>query len=119
MNQAELIELSRAYVSLSNSHQVDIILLLLDPYISYKSNYTGTYIGKEEVRGMMIKFFNQYNSVYWNTFDYKPLSGNSVEFKFNMSAIQSDSNILITRSGSELLRYSDTGLITHLDITQL
>jgi hypothetical protein len=117
MNQAECIELAKAYVALSNSHNVAFILPMFTEQSIYHSIHAGEFKGRDAIGKMMADFFRRYPDVVWNVPEYRMAGERAVEFDFVMTATEALSGECIERNGTERTEFSDDGYITHLKVS--
>lgn len=66
---------------------------------------------------MMRGFFARYPDVYWETQNYQCDTNQSVMFDFTMTATQAETGEKIQRQGVEQITFTETGLISRLEVT--
>jgi hypothetical protein len=115
-NSSELIEVTRAYVALSNAHRLDWILPMFDQQATYLSAYVGEFRGRDAIAGMMADFFSRYPNVRWQVGEYKYLADNTVGFNFDLVATDRQTGELVERSAYEQLKFSEDGYIERLEV---
>lgn len=115
MTEIETIELSRAYVSLSNAHRVGLILPMFSDDAVYTSSAVGEFIGPEAIGNMMQDFFSAYPDVFWLAENYRH-EGHRVTFDFSLQATAADSGEHLQRIGVERIEFDETGLIRKLEV---
>jgi hypothetical protein len=116
LSESELIELTRAYVALSNAHQLPFVLPMFDKNATYLSAYVGEFKGRDLIASMMGDFFTRYTDVHWLVEDYQPLGDAAVGFKFVMTATDSQGGEPISRSAYEILKFNHQGYIEFLQV---
>jgi len=117
MNLTERIELTKAYVALSNAHRLDLVLPLFAAEATYRSTYVGEFAGKPAIGRMMVKFFTRFPDVYWEVEAYRGLGTNAVEFAFVMTATEAATGQAVRRQAVETLEFTDAGLIVRVAVT--
>jgi nuclear transport factor 2 (NTF2) superfamily protein len=115
VTEIEAIELSQAYVALSNAHRVELILPMFAPGAIYTSSTLGEFIGPRAIGEMMQGFFERYPDVFWLTENYRCHS-NRVTFNFSMQANAAISGEHLQRQGIERIEFDDQGLISKLEV---
>lgn len=115
MTSAELIELAKAYVALSNSHRVDLILPMFAPGARYISSAIFADRGRAAIGDMMHGFFTRYPNVNWQPTNYR-CDDLRVSFDFTMSANEAASGDRLERSGLEQFEFTADGLIKKLSV---
>ncbi|MGI9316720.1 MAG: nuclear transport factor 2 family protein [bacterium] len=113
----ERIELAKAYVALSNSHQLGLIIGLFANDAQYSSSNVGSYSGPGAIQKMMSQFFNQYPDVFWHTDEFKHSGHNCVQFRFELTATNKATGQRIERVGNEEIEFNSDGLIARLEVT--
>ncbi|HRY16271.1 MAG TPA: nuclear transport factor 2 family protein, partial [Candidatus Competibacteraceae bacterium] len=86
MNTLEQIELTKAYVALSNAHRLEFILPLFAEQALYHSTFVGEFTGRSAIHSMMTDFFARFPDVYWTVTEYRSVDESTVEFAFTMTA---------------------------------
>jgi len=115
MTETETIELARAYVALSNSHRLELIVPLFAVDAHYSSSAVGEYQGQAAIGDMMREFFMRYPDVFWLCENFR-FNDNRVSFDFSLQAIDAESGAHLQRSGIERIAYDDCGLIKKLEV---
>lgn len=108
------IELAKAYVALSNAHQLNLVFALFAEDAIYQSENVGVFRGKAANSQMMIGFFTKFPDVYWQAENYRLTEDGVVLFDFEMTATEIDTGSVIVRSGVEEVYYSTEEFIEKL-----
>lgn len=116
MRESECIDLAAAYVALSNAHKVELITPMFVENGTYRSAHVGTYTGRKAIGDMMSDFFSRFPDVHWDVSTYRNTGERVVEFSFQMTATEAANGNRIERKGVEEIRFSDDGLILHLEV---
>jgi len=116
-NRSEYIELAKAYVALSNAHQLDRVFSMFVESAQYQSSTVGEYHGKSTIEAMMTSFFARYSDVYWIVSDYRYINKGLVEFDFFMTATDVESQGVIERKGLETIQFNTDGQINAIQVT--
>jgi hypothetical protein len=115
MTKIESIELARAYVALSNSHRVELILPMFASGAVYTSSVVGEFIGPIAIGGMMQAFFARYPDVFWLAENFR-YDNSRVTFDFGLQATAADSGEHLQRQGIEHIKFDRHGLIRKLEV---
>jgi hypothetical protein len=115
VTETESIELARAYVALSNSHRLELIVPLFAEDACYSSSAVGEFQGPAAIGNMMRGFFRRYPDVFWLCENFR-YDDNRVSFEFNLQAIDAESGAYLQRSGIERITYDARGLIKKLEV---
>jgi hypothetical protein len=115
MTETETIELARAYVALSNSHRLELIVPLFAGDAVYSSSAVGEFQGPAAIGDMMRGFFMRYPDVFWLCGDFR-YDDNRVSFEFSLQAMDAETGAHLQRSGIERIAYDDRGLIKKLEV---
>lgn len=115
MTGIEAIELSRAYVALSNAHRAELILPLFANQAVYTSSTLGEFAGPGAIGDMMQDFFNAYPDAFWLAENYR-FDKNRVTFDFSLQANAAISGEHLQRQGLERIEFDDQGLISKLEV---
>lgn len=115
MTDSELIELARAYVALSNTHRVDLILSMFAAGAMYSSNTVGEHRGRAAIGDMMHGFFADYPDVYWHADSFQ-CGDHRVSFRFELRASAAADGTVIERSGDEHIEFTAEGSIKKIDV---
>jgi len=115
MTEIEALELSRAYVALSNAHRVELILPLFSNDAVYTSSALGEFAGPGAIGEMMQEFFNAYPDAFWLAENYR-FDKNRVTFDFSLQANAATSGEHLQRQGIERIEFDDRGLISRLEV---
>lgn len=116
-SKIEKVELAKAYVALSNAHQLSLINQMFAKQANYNSTGIGLYEGQEAIANMMSSFFYQYPDVHWKAHNFRSDSHGNVLFDFEMKATHVDTRKTNYRDGIELIQFTQTGLISRLEVT--
>jgi hypothetical protein len=114
--ETEKIELAKAYVALSNSHQLDLIIPLFTAGAKYHSPNVGTFEGTEAIKEMMAGFFQRFPDANWSAWEYHCNADSQIQFNFSMTATERETGEQIERAGKEKIELNDRGLITRLEV---
>ncbi|WP_282604659.1 nuclear transport factor 2 family protein [Pelagibius sp. Alg239-R121] len=112
----DLTALTQHYVECSNRHDLAAIGPMFAEDAVYRSSSVGTYQGRAAILEMMTTFFESFPDVTWEIADTRPDRNRAVVFDFTMRATKAESGEVIVRNGVELLRFSDSGSITEIDV---
>lgn len=115
MTETEAIELSRAYVALSNTHRVELILPMFSARAVYTSSALGEFVGPGAIEEMMQGFFSDYPNAFWLAENYR-FDSNRVTFDFSLQASAAISGEHLQRQGVERIEFDDKGLIKKLEV---
>lgn len=115
MTDTELIELAKAYLALSNSHRVDLILSMFAAGARYSSNAVGEHRGRAAIGDMMHGFFADYPDVHWQA-DGFSCEQHRVSFRFEMRASAAADGAPIERRGLEHIDFTAEGSIKKIEV---
>lgn len=115
MTEIESIELSRAYVAVSNAHRVELILPMFSADAVYTSSAVGEFNGPAAIGDMMQGFFARYPDVFWFAENYR-YDSNRVTFDFSLQATEAGSGEHLQRFGVERIEFDASGLISKLEV---
>ncbi len=115
-NRSEYLELAKAYVALSNAHQLEVVFAMLTESAQYQSSTVGEYHGKSAIEAMMTTFFARLSDVYWLVSEYRYVSNGLVEFNFFMTASDVDSQEIVERKGLETIQFNADGQIKAIQV---
>lgn len=111
------IQLAANYIEFSNRGNLEEVWECFESDASYQSSQFGRFEGLEEIRPMMQDFYDNYQQPHWEVEHYRLIDDDSVEFPFQMSAIDSDGQP-ISRKGVERLQFNrTTGKITAVHVS--
>ena len=116
-NTIEKIELAKAYVALSNAHQLSLVNQMFAEHASYDSTGVGLFEGQKNIANMMNDFFSQYPDVHWKTQNFRCDGDDNVLFDFEMKATHVDTKDTIRRNGLEQITFTKAGLISRIEVT--
>ena len=115
MTETETIELARAYVALSNSHRLELIIPLFTSDALYSSSAAGEFHGQAAIRDMMRGFFTRYPDAFWLCENFR-FNDSRVSFDFSLQATDANTGAHLQRSGIERITYDDHDLIKKLEV---
>lgn len=115
MTEIEALELSRAYVALSNAHRVELIVPMFAANAVYTSFALGEFVGQTAIGKMMEEFFNAYPDAFWLAENFR-CDNNRVTFDFSLQANAATSGEHLQRQGIERIEFDDRGLISRLEV---
>ncbi len=115
MTDTELIELAKAYVALSNSHRIDLIVSMFAAGAHYSSSAIGEHRGRAAIGDMMHGFFARYPDVHWQATNYRSVD-HRVGFDFTMTATDASSGDGLQRSGLEQFEFTADGSIKKITV---
>jgi len=115
MTDNELIEITRAYVALSNAHRVDLIMPMFSAGALYLSSTAGEHRGRAAIGDMMHGFFDHHVDVYWQTENFRCVD-HCVSFDFTMTAGATDDSEAIERKGVERVEFTADGAIKKITV---
>lgn len=115
MTDSELIALAKAYIALSNSHRVDLIMPMFAAGARYSSSATGKHRGRATIGDMMHGFFNKYPDAHWHATNFR-CEDHRVDFDFTLTATEASSGARLARSGSEQVEFTADGAIKKLTV---
>jgi len=111
------IQLATHYIECSNAGVLETIWDCFEPDAAYQSSQFGTFEGLSEIRPMMQDFYGKYQKPRWEVEHYRLIDDDTVEFPFQMSAIDSEGNT-VARQGVERLQFNRaTGKITAVHVS--
>ena len=111
MTDNELTELAKAYIALSNSHRVDLILPMFSAGAIYNSTVAGEYRGRAAIGDVMHGFFAKHPDVHWLAKNFR-CEDHRVSFDFTLSA----DNGQLRRHGAEYLDFTADGSIKKVTV---
>ena len=115
------LEMTKAYIALSNTHRLDLVFGLIADDAVYESANVGEHHGKPAIKTMMQQFFDQFPDVIWETRHLR-LDSNAertVAFEFMMSATERQRGTRIQRTGNERIVFNKEGLIERVIVKNL
>lgn len=115
MTETEALELSRAYVALSNAHRVELIVPMFSSNAVYTSSALGEFAGPTAIGKMMQGFFDAYPDAFWLAENYR-YDKNRVTFDFSLQANAATSGEHLQRQGVERIEFDVRGLISKLEV---
>jgi len=115
MTDTELIELAKAYVALSNSHRIDLILPMFTAGAGYSSTTVGEHRGRATIGDMMHGFFNKYPDAHWHATNYR-CTDHCVSFDFTMTANDANNGESLERRGLEQFEFTADGSIKKITV---
>ncbi len=115
MTDIELIELTKAYVALSNAHRIDLIMQMFAAGARYTTTTGGVFRGRAAIADMTQGYFRRYPNAHLHTSNYQ-CADNSVSFDFTMKANDVDSGEEIEHSGNEQFEFTADGSIKKITV---
>jgi len=115
MTDTELIELAKAYVALSNSHRVDLIMPMFAAGANYTSTAVGEHRGRAAIGDVMHGFFNKYPDAHWHATSYRCVD-HCVSFDFTMTANAAATGDTLERRGLEQFEFTADGSIKKITV---
>lgn len=115
MTEAELTELAKAYVALSNSHRINLIMPMFAAGARYTSTAVGEHRGRAAIGDMMHGFFTRYPDVIWQATNYR-CDDFRVSFDFTMTANGAVTGDRLERSGVEQIEFTADGSIKKITV---
>ncbi len=115
MTDTELIELARAYVALSNTHRVDLIMPMFATGASYSSSAVGDHRGSAAIGDMMHGFFARYPDAHWEASNYR-CTDHRVSFDFTLTATAAENGNILERRGVEAFDFTADGSIKKISV---
>ena len=83
LRKFRIIELGKVYIGLLNSHQLNLLSIMIDKEAAYTSTTVGSFTGKLAITRMFEQEFVTYPNVSWTPYGNFKFKGNdSVEFEF-------------------------------------
>lgn len=116
MNSKHLISLAEQYVSLSNAHNLEEIMLLFSEGANYSSSFVDEKQGTVAIKSMMQKFFLSIPNVHWQTNNYQLTQPHTVRFNFEMTGTDKKSGECVSRSDIEEIEFYSQGLIRSVKV---
>ena len=117
MTETERVEMTRAYIALSNAHRLEQTLSLFEEDATYYSDYVGSFDGKAAIARMMEAFYQRCPDIYWQVEKYQySNSEGAVTFEFIRHATDRESGEPVSAAGRDIVRFSDRGLIRRVEV---
>lgn len=116
MSKLPLADLAWLYTERCNRHAQEEMIGMYEWGISYHSNQYGAVTGLPEVSRLSSVFFETYPDAHWKVDKVDVLSEDTTQFDFIMRGTDQETGKRVERKGTEQLRFSDFGLITHIDV---
>ncbi|GFS06376.1 SnoaL-like domain-containing protein [Elysia marginata] len=117
MTETERVEMTRAYIALSNAHRLEQTLFLFEDDATYYSDYVGAFDGKAAIARMMEAFYQRCPDIYWQVEEYRySNSEDAVTFEFIRHATDRESGEPVSAAGRDIVRFSDRGLIRRVEV---
>jgi ketosteroid isomerase-like protein len=113
---SDAVEIARRYVDLSNRHDVEAIGGLLADDAVYRSGRVGSYRGRDDILGMMRRFFRHYPDVRWEVEEYSLDPDGAVRFAYRISGGATTGETL-NGGGAETIRLSKEGRIVEIEVS--
>ncbi|MCP4391894.1 MAG: nuclear transport factor 2 family protein [Gammaproteobacteria bacterium] len=115
MTDTELIELAKAYVALSNSHRIDLIMPMFAAGARYTTTTGGVFRGRAAIGDMTKGFFKRYPNAHLHATNYR-CADHGISFDFTMTANDASSGDVIERSGNEQFEFTADGSIKKITV---
>jgi hypothetical protein len=115
MTDTELIELAKAYVALSNSHRIDLIMPMFATGARYTTTTGGAFRGRAAIGDMTKGFFKSYPNAHLHATNYR-CDDHRVSFDFTMTANDATSGEDLERSGLEQFEFTADGSIKKITV---
>ncbi len=115
MKDTELIELAKAYVALSNSHRIDLIMSMFATGTRYTTATGGVFRGRAAIGDMTHSFFKRYPDAHLHATNYN-CTDHRVSFDFTMTANDASSGDRLERSGHEQFEFTADGSIKTITV---
>ncbi len=115
MTDSEMIELTRAYVALSNAHRIDLIMPMFAAGASYLSSRMGEHRGRAAIGDMLHGFFNLHPDSHLETDNYR-CAEHCVSFDFTMTATSAEDGTAIQRRGVQRFEFTADGSIKKISV---
>ena len=111
MTDTELMELAKAYIALSNSHRVDLILHMFSTGALYSSTAIGEYHGRAAIGDVMHGYFAKHPDVHWRAKNFR-CDDHRISFDFTLTADDGQ----LRRHGIEHLDFTAEGSIKKVTV---
>ncbi len=115
MTDTELIELAKAYVALSNSHRVDLIMPMFAAGARYISTAGDEFRGRATIGDMTHSFFKRYPDAQLHATNYR-CADHCVSFDFTMTAHDDASGDGLEWRGLEQFEFTADGSIKKIAV---
>lgn len=116
MSKLPLTDLSWLYTERCNRHAQDEMSGMCEWGITYHSSQYGAVTGLSDVSRLSGVFFETYPDAHWKVEKVEALSENTTQFDFVMCGTDRQTGKPVERRGTEQLRFSDFGLIAHIEV---
>ena len=114
MTDIELTELAKAYVALSNSHRVDLVLQMFAAGAVYSSSLAGEYRGRAAIGDVTHSFFDKHPDVHLQAKNFR-CADHRVSFEFTLTADDGQ----VRRHGVEHLDFTADGSIKKVTVEDI
>lgn len=111
MTDIELTELAKAYIALSNSHRVDLILPMFAAGAVYHSSEVGEYRGRAAIGDVTHGYFDKHPDVHLQAKNFS-CDDHRVSFEFTLTADDGQ----LRRHGIEHLDFTADGSIKKITV---
>jgi hypothetical protein len=111
MTEIELTELAKAYVALSNSHRVDLILPMFAAGAVYSSSEVGEFRGRAAISDVTRAYFDKHPDVHLQAKNFRG-EEHRVSFEFTLTADDGQ----VRRHGVEHLDFTADGSIKKVTV---
>jgi len=115
MTDTELIELAKAYVALSNSHRVDLIMPMFAAGAIYVSTTGDEFRGRAAIGDITNSFFKRYPNAHLQATNYR-CTDHRVSFDFTITVDDDPSGDGLERSGQEQFEFTVDGSIKKITV---
>ncbi len=115
MTDTELIELAKAYVALTNSHRIDLIMPMFATGARYTMTTGGVFRGRAAIGDMTKGFFKRYPNAHLHATNYR-CDDHRVSFDFTMTASDATSGDALERRGVEQFEFTADGSIKKIAV---
>ncbi|MCP4391878.1 MAG: nuclear transport factor 2 family protein [Gammaproteobacteria bacterium] len=115
MTDTELIELTKAYVALSNSHRVDLIMPMFAAGARYTSTTGAVFRGRAAIGDMTHGFFKRYPNAHLHATNYR-CTDHRISFDFTMTANDATTGDGLERSGLEHFEFTADGSVKKITV---
>lgn len=97
LRQFRQIELAKVYIGLLNTHQLNLLSIMIDNQAAYTSTTVGSFTGKLAITRMFEQEFVTYPEVTWKPYGNFVFKGNdSVEFDFIVTYGNKSGNTIVS-----------------------
>lgn len=115
MTDTELIELAKAYVALSNSHRIDLIMPMFATGALYTTTTGGVFRGRAAIGDMTKSFYKRYPNAHLHATNYR-CADHCVSFDFTLTANDATTGDAVERHGVEQFEFTADGSIKKISV---